>query len=81
MFLLAGFLSMADTTASETEFTDEELRAALKRVGDEARRAAFAAGRPVMIAKKGRLVLLYADGSEQFVGPATADQGHEVSGP
>ena len=58
---------MQPTVSDPPEFTDEELRAALKRVGDEARRAAFAAGRPVMVAKNARLVLLYPDGTEEVV--------------
>lgn len=49
------------------EFTDEQLRAALRDVGEEARRAAFAAGRPVMVAREGWLVLLRPDGSEEVV--------------
>jgi hypothetical protein len=57
----------------EPEFTEEQLRAALKDVGEEARREAFAAGLPIIIAKDGRLVLLYADGSEEDAGPLKLD--------
>jgi hypothetical protein len=49
------------------EFTEEQLRAALRRVGREARRAAFAAGRPVIILKGTSLVALHADGTEEVI--------------
>jgi hypothetical protein len=51
------------------EFTDEQLRAAIKGIGKEARQAAFTAGRAVLVAKNSRMVLLYADGTEKDVGP------------
>jgi hypothetical protein len=60
---------MSETVHDPPEFTDDQLRAALKRVGEEARAQAFAAGRPVMVAQDGRLVLLYADGVHQVVQP------------
>jgi hypothetical protein len=49
------------------EFTDEQLRAALRRVGEEARREAFAAGLPVIILKGRSLVALHADGTEEVI--------------
>jgi hypothetical protein len=49
------------------EFTDEQLRAALKRVGEDARREAFAAGLPVYILKDGAIVALHADGTEEVL--------------
>jgi hypothetical protein len=49
------------------EFTDEQLRAALRRVGEEARREAFAAGLPVYILKGKSLVALHADGTEEVI--------------
>jgi hypothetical protein len=45
---------MPENDSEGMEFTDEQLRAALKRVGQEARRAAFAAGRPVSLSKVSR---------------------------
>jgi hypothetical protein len=50
------------------EFTDEQLQAALRRVGEDARREAFGLGRPVMIVRDGRLVLLYENGAERDAG-------------
>ena len=60
---------MEEKLADGVEFTDEQLRAALKRVGADARRATFAAGRPVVIIKDGSLVALYGDGTEKVIGP------------
>jgi hypothetical protein len=57
------------------EFTDEQLRAALKRVGRDAREAAFAAGRPVVVIKDGSLVALYGDGTEEVIGPVRSEPG------
>jgi hypothetical protein len=54
----------------EPEFTPEQLDALLRQAGEQARRKAFAAGRPVMILRKGLLVRQYADGREVIVGPA-----------
>ncbi len=51
------------------EFTDEQLRAALKRVGRDARQEAFAAGRPIIIVKGRAIVALHPDGSEEIVEP------------
>jgi hypothetical protein len=49
------------------EFSDEQLRAALRRVGRDARQAAFAAGRPVVVVKDSLLVALFPDGTEQIL--------------
>ncbi len=49
------------------EFTDEQLRAALKRMGDKACQATFAAGRPVVVFRHGALVALYPDGTEKIL--------------
>jgi len=50
------------------EFTDEQLQTALERVGREARQAAFAARRSVMVIRDGRLVELHPDGTERILG-------------
>jgi hypothetical protein len=60
---------MAETIDDTSEFTDEELRAALKLVGSEAKRKAFAAGRPVLILKGRRIVAVYPDGKEVTIEP------------
>jgi hypothetical protein len=39
----------------------------LRRVGEEARREAFAAGRPVIILKGTALIALHADGTEEVI--------------
>ena len=65
----------------EPEFTDEQLRAALRDVGRDARQTAFAAGRPVFIVKGTSLVALHADGTEEVIKslrpPTEAGQEHE----
>jgi len=66
---------MEGPTCDPPEFTDEQLRAALRSVGETARREAFAAGRSVMIVKGASLVLLHPDGTEEVVGPLHADGG------
>jgi hypothetical protein len=58
---------MEKNANDDLEFTDEQLRAALKRVGREARRKAFAAGQPVVILKGSALVEVYADGTEKVI--------------
>jgi hypothetical protein len=62
-------LAMQENGADLPEFTDEQLRAALKRVGRDALQAAFAAGRHVMILRDGFVVALYPDGSERVIAP------------
>jgi hypothetical protein len=66
--------AMEDSNIDPPEFTDEQLRAALKRVGEVARREAFSAGRSVMIARGASLVLLHPDGTEERVGPLRPDE-------
>lgn len=51
------------------EFTDEQLRAALRGVGRDARQAAFAAGRAVVYLKGRAIVALHPDGTEEVVEP------------
>jgi hypothetical protein len=58
---------MENSKSDDVEFTDEQLRAALKRVGRDARQAAFAAGQPVVILKGNTLVELHADGTEKVI--------------
>jgi hypothetical protein len=60
-------LTMQENILDEPEFTDEQLRAAVKSVGRDARKAAFAAGRPVFIIKGTSLVALNPDGTEKIV--------------
>ncbi len=66
---------MDENLRDGVEFTDEQLRAALRRVGRDARLAAFAAGRPVVIIKGGSLVALYEDGAEEVIGPVRSETG------
>jgi hypothetical protein len=54
------------------EFTDEQLRAALKRVGRDARQEAFAAGQPVFFVKGASIVALHPDGREEVIEPLCA---------
>ena len=58
---------MPEDVPDGLEFTEEQLRAALRRVGEEARREAFAAGRPVIILKGTALIALHADGTEEVI--------------
>jgi hypothetical protein len=58
---------MQEHNGDMPEFTDEQLRAALKRVGRDARQAAFAAGRPVFVVKGNAIVALHPDGTEEIV--------------
>lgn len=58
---------MNDNDLDDRGFTDEQLQAALKSVGEEARRIAFAAGQPIVVLRKGVLLRLYADGREEIV--------------
>jgi hypothetical protein len=51
----------------DREFTDEQLLAALKRVGEDARAEAFAAGLPVYVLKGNAVVALHSDGKEEIV--------------
>ncbi|HEY7313685.1 MAG TPA: hypothetical protein VH643_30325 [Gemmataceae bacterium] len=58
---------MQESGGDEPEFTDEQLRSALRRVGRDARQEAFAAGRPVFFVKGASLVALHADGTEEII--------------
>jgi hypothetical protein len=58
---------MQENTDEDREFTDEQMRAALRGVGEDARREAFAAGRPVFILKDSALVAVYSDGTEKII--------------
>lgn len=50
------------------EFSDEQLRAALKRMGEEARQKTFSAGLPVMVIEDGKFILIFPDGSRKVTG-------------
>jgi hypothetical protein len=58
---------MNDSETDLPEFTDEELLAALRRVGDTARATAFAAGRPIIVIKGSAIMALHADGTEEVI--------------
>jgi hypothetical protein len=68
---------MSDTIDSDLEFTDEQMLAVLKRVGDNARQAAFSAGLPIMIVKDAQLVLVHPSGTEEVVAPLRPEQQQE----
>lgn len=70
---------MSDSYVEPPEFTDEELLAALKRVGQAARDAAFAAGRPVVVLRDSMLVAIYSDGKEVIIGPPSPANGSVAS--
>ncbi|HTU20628.1 MAG TPA: hypothetical protein VMG10_21385 [Gemmataceae bacterium] len=72
---------MPEDVLDGQEFTDEQLRAALRRVGQEARQTAFAAGYPVIVIKGMALVALYPDGREEILEPLRpeAETVHERS--
>jgi hypothetical protein len=59
------------------EFTDEQLQAALRDVGAEARQAAFAAGKAVIYVKGQTIVALHPDGTEEVV--ESLSQGIDTS--
>jgi hypothetical protein len=56
---------MPDDLPDGPEF---QLRAALKQVGQEARREAFAAGLPIFVLRGTSLIALHADGTEEIIG-------------
>jgi hypothetical protein len=62
-----GDLAVEENSSDDPEFTTEELRAALKRVGQTAREEAFAAGLPVYVLRGTTIVARHADGSETVV--------------
>lgn len=49
------------------EPTDEVILAALRHVGDTARREAFAAGQPIVFLRNGRIVRQFPDGTEEHI--------------
>jgi hypothetical protein len=49
------------------EFTEEELESALRRVGEEARRKAFAAGLPITVQENSHLVRIWPDGRRELL--------------
>jgi hypothetical protein len=65
-----GGRAMSEELAEDMEFTEEQLRAALKRVGREAQQQAFDKGRPVFFVKNGALIARHPDGSETVIKPA-----------
>ena len=58
---------MSDDVNDEPEFTDDQLRAALRRVGEDARQEAFAAGLSVLVLRGRAIVSVHPDGSEEVV--------------
>jgi hypothetical protein len=66
---------MQETVDDPPEFTDEQMRKALKDIGETVRREAFAAGLPVSFIRDGKIVLLYADGHEEIVEDVAAKNG------
>jgi hypothetical protein len=68
---------MSEEIVEDVEFTEEQLRAALKLVGREARQQAFAKGRPVFFVKNGSLIALHPDGTEEVIRPVHIGNGSE----
>lgn len=58
---------MSEFETDPPEATEEEILAALRHVGETARREAFAAGHPIVFLRDGRIVRQYPDGSEDYV--------------
>lgn len=61
-------MAMLEQETDQPEFSDEELRAALSRVGREARDTAFSHGQPIVILRDHVLVQVFADGREVILG-------------
>ena len=61
-------INMSETVEAP-EFSDEQLRDALKRVGTEAQRISFVAGRPIVYLKGKYLIALHQNGTEQVLKP------------
>lgn len=59
--------AMQESDHDDLEFTDEQLRDALRDVGQQARQEAFAAGRPVFVIKGNSIVALHPDGREEVI--------------
>jgi hypothetical protein len=55
---------MAEMNCDQPEFSDNELRAALKRAGQTARRATFETGRPIVVYRDNQLIGVYQDGHQ-----------------
>lgn len=68
---------MHDAIDDPREFTDEQMHAALRRMGEEARAKAFAIGRPIMIARDGKLFLHFSNGEEKEVDTDGKGNGRE----
>ncbi len=64
---------MQVTADDSREFTDEELLAALERMGQEVEREAFAAGQPYVVMRGSDLVWIYPDGHEVRASIHSAD--------
>jgi hypothetical protein len=62
----------------EPEFSDSQLRDALKRVGRDARQATFKTGMSIVVLKGQKLVRVYEDGREVAV--QSLDQPAHVAG-
>jgi hypothetical protein len=71
---------MPEDIIEAPEFTDEQLRAALRGMGREARAATFAAGRPVFVIKGRALVRVHPDGSEETVQSITLETDASANG-
>ena len=61
------------------EFVAEVLEPALKHMGEDACKASFAAGLPVVFIRGEALVALYGDGREEILGQADQDPAHSPS--
>lgn len=57
--------------ADEESIPADKLRALMPRLGEEAKRRAFAAGVSIVILKDGRLVEIHANGQQMDLGAAT----------
>ena len=69
---------MNDVTIDDPpEFTHEEMNAALKRMGEKARREAFDAGLAVTIVRNGRLIRQHGDGREEDLGAVHTPNGSD----
>lgn len=62
-----GSLAAQRNGLDDPEFTEEQLREAVTRVGQAAREEAFAAGRPVFYLKGTVIVALHPDGTEEVI--------------
>jgi len=69
---------MQQNDTEAPEFTDEQLRAALKRVSQEVRQTLFAAGYPLMVIKGRSIVALYEDGSEEIIESLSAPSWRRI---